>query len=116
MLGEAREQALTAVNFNNCRPIYAVDDLNCGVLNNGVLPTYTDTDVGNNIIYNNYCFYYLCSKNITSTYLYPMTTSFGSLRMVGVRGVPLHLPRRQQYCRVLLQILCRTLRWGADLH
>ena len=46
LLGEARALTLTNVNFYRYSPIfYAVDDLNCGVMNNGVLPTFTDTDV-----------------------------------------------------------------------
>ena len=65
---------------------YAVDDLNCGVINSGVLPTFTDTDVMSNFT-NCYCFYYLCSKNITSNYAYPSTTTYGSLRLVGCQGM-----------------------------
>jgi len=86
LVGEARSTTLTDVLFDRTSPVYAIDDLNCGVINSGVLPTFTDTDVVNNMLFIVYCFEYLASKNITSTYMYPITTAAGSIRLVGCQG------------------------------
>ena len=64
----------------------SIDDLNGGVINNGNLPTVTDTDVTTS---SNWTFagLYYANKNIYSTDLYFCPSWFGSFRLLGCQGI-----------------------------
>jgi len=84
-MGEVRSLLLSGVVLWG-GGAYDIDDYNCGVINNGVLPTITDYGLCLSGTGGPFAHLYLANKNINSNENYFGSTTFAPFRLVGCQG------------------------------